>query len=351
MVSETQANNKKEAAAKPPAPDRLLVVSSSPHIHSGESIAKIMWSVVLALLPATAFALMLFGWQALWVLVVTVIASVIFEALFQRLRGEQVTVDDGSAVVTGLLLALNLPASTPWWICVTGAFIAIGIAKHIYGGLGFNPFNPALIARVALLISFPTQMTSWSPTLYLPPDTWTGATPLGLVKEHLLKDGTTGLQFTWDYFWQLMVGNVGGSLGETSVIALLVGAAFLLWRGYIYWHVPVSFIATVFVFTGIAFLFNPSGVASPVFHVVSGGLILGAFFMATDMVTSPVTVRGMIIFGIGCGVITSVIRLWGGYPEGVSFAILIMNAAVPLLDRYSRPAVFGQQRKLYEVPS
>ena len=330
-------------------PAHRLVVSSSPHVHGGESVSRVMWSVVIALVPATVLAMALFGLNAVWVIFWTVASAAVFEAISQKLRGTEITVGDGSAILTGLLLALNLPASAPWWMCIVGSFFAIAIAKHLYGGLGYNPFNPALVARVALLVSFPTQMTSWSPTLYIPPDTWTGATPLGAIKEHVLKDGTTGLQFSWDYFWQLMAGNVGGSLGETSVIALLLGAAFLLWRGYIYWYVPVSIIATVFVFTGVAFVFNPTGVASPVFHVVSGGLMLGAFYMATDMVTSPVTIKGMIIFGVGIGVITSVIRLWGGYPEGISFAILIMNATVPLLDRYCRPTVFGERRKIYEV--
>jgi len=337
---------KKEPAL---APKLELLVSSSPHVHGGQSIPKIMWCVVLALAPATLVAVLLFGAPALWVIAVTTVACVAFEALFQRLRGTEITVADGSAVVTGLLLALNLPPSSPWWLCLVGAFVAIGIAKHIYGGLGYNPFNPALVARVALLISFPTQMTSWSPTLYMPVDAVTSATPLGAVKEHILLDGTTGLVFDWNYFWQLMLGNVSGSLGETSVLALLAGGLFLLWRGYIYWQVPVSFIATVFAFTGVAFLFDPAGVASPVFHVVSGGLLIGAFFMATDMVTSPVTKTGMIVFGVGCGVLTSVIRLWGGYPEGVSFAILIMNATVPLLDRYFRPQVFGERKKTNEV--
>lgn len=326
-----------------------FLVSSSPHMHSGESIARIMWLVTASLAPALVLAVVYFGWHAVNVIAVTVISCIVFEALFQWMRRAPIRVSDGSAVVTGVLLALNMPPSSPWWLCVIGAFIAIGIAKELYGGLGYNPFNPALVARVALLIAFPVQMTTWSPTLWMPADAVTGATPLGAVKEHLLKDGTTGMEFTWDYFWSLMIGNVKGSLGETSVIALLLGGLFLIWRGYINWRVPVGYIGTVFAFTGVAFLFNPVGSASPVFHVVSGGLVLGAFFMATDMVTSPVTPKGMWIFAVGCGVLTSVIRLWGGYPEGVSFAILIMNATVPLLDRYFRPAVFGQKRKLYEV--
>ena len=325
-----------------------FLVSSSPHMHSGESIPKIMWWVVAALFPATIMAVVYFGWHAVNVLVVTTVSAVVFEALFQWLRKSQLRVGDGSAVVTGLLLALNMPPSSPWWLCVIGSFIAIAIAKELYGGLGYNPFNPALVARVALLISFPTQMTTWTPTLFMP-DATTSATPLGAIKENVLKDGTTGMEFTWEYFTDLMFGNVMGSLGETSVIALLLGALLLLWKGYINWRVPVSFIGSVFLFTGVFFLLDPSGVASPVFHVVSGGLIIGAFFMATDMVTSPVTLKAMWVFGIGCGVLTAVIRLWGGYPEGVSFAILIMNATVPLLDRYLKPKVFGEKRKLYEV--
>jgi electron transport complex protein RnfD len=310
-----------------------------------------MWSVVLALLPATVLAVVFFGWQAVWVIAITVLSCVAFEALSQRLRGAEITIGDGSAVVTGLLLALNMPPSSEWWLCVVGSFIAIAIAKHLYGGLGYNPFNPALVARVALLISFPTQMTTWAPTLYMPnvADALTSATPLGAIKEKVIRGIALDPVFMPADVWDLMIGNIKGSLGETSVIALLIGAAFLIWRGYIFWQVPVSYIATVFVFTGVAFALDPTAVASPVFHVISGGLIIGAFYMATDMVTSPVTVRGMLIFGIGCGIITCVIRLWGGYPEGVSFAILIMNATVPLLDRYSRPAVFGERRKLYEV--
>ena len=331
-----------------------FLVSSSPHMHNGESIPKIMWTVVAALLPATILAVVYFGLAAVNVLVFTVGSAVAFEALFQWIRKTEIRVMDGSAVLTGLLLALNMPPSSEWWLCIVGSFIAIGISKEIYGGLGYNPFNPALIARVALLIGFPSQMTTWTPTLWMgkageAADAVTTATPLGAVKEHVLKDGTTGLEMNWDYLQDLLIGNVMGSLGETSVIALVLGGLFLLFRGYINWRVPFSMIGTVFAFTGIFVLLDPSGVASPVFHLVSGGLMIGAFFMATDMVTSPVSLRGMWIFGIGCGLLTAVIRLWGGYPEGVSFAILIMNAAVPLIDRYCKPKVFGEKRKIYEV--
>lgn len=326
-----------------------FLVSSSPHMHNGESIPKIMWTVVAALVPATVLAVVFFGMHAVNVIVVTTVSAVIFEALCQKLRKQPVRIADGSAALTGLLLALNMPPSSPWWLCIIGSFLAIAICKELFGGLGYNPFNPALFARVALLISFPTQMTSWSPTLYIPADAATSATPLGLIKEHVLLDGTTGLQMTGDYLWNLLSGNVMGSLGETSVLALLVGGLFLIYKGYVNWIVPVSFIGTVFAFTGVAFLFNPTGVASPIFHVISGGLILGAFFMATDMVTSPVTPGGLWVFGIGCGLLTAIIRLWGAFPEGVSFAILIMNAAVPLIDRAFKKKVFGEKRKIYEV--
>lgn len=325
-----------------------FLVSSSPHMHGGQSIPKIMWWVSLALAPATVMSILLFQWNAVIVLTATIGSSVIFEALIQKWRGVPIRTADGSAFLTGLLLALNLPPSTPIWMCIVGSFIAIGIAKELYGGLGYNPFNPALVARVALLVSFPTEMTRWTPPVNMT-DAITGATPLGLVREQVMLEGAIQLNFDWSMAWQMMTGNIMGSLGETSVLALLAGGILLLFRGYINWRVPVSFIGSTFIVTGAAWFFSPETMANPFFHLISGGLMLGAFFMATDMVTSPVTLKGMWIFGIGCGVITAVIRLWGGYPEGVSFAILIMNATVPLLDRYTRPAVFGEKRKIYEV--
>jgi len=325
-----------------------FLVSSSPHMHSGESIPKIMWWVSLALAPATVMALVLFQVNALIVLTATTASAVGFEALFQKWRGVPIRIVDGSGFLAGLLLALNLPPTTPVWMCVLGSFIAIGIAKELYGGLGYNPFNPALVARVALLVSFPTAMTRWTPTANMP-DAVTGATPLGLVKENVMLHGNIGINFDFDLIWDLLVGNVMGSLGETSVIALISGGLLLLFKGYINWRVPFSFISTVFLFTAVFWWISPELVANPFYHVFSGGLMLGAIFMATDMVTSPVTLKGMWIFGFGCGLITAVIRLWGGYPEGVAFAILIMNATVPLIDRYTRPKVFGEARKIYEV--
>jgi len=259
------------------------------------------------------------------------------------MMGRKVTISDGSAMVTGILLALNLPPMVPWWLVVVGSAIAIVIGKQIYGGLGSNPFNPALVARVILLISFPVQMTTWakpSSALSRTVDVMTTATPLGAMKTHLLVKGTLE-GFTMGDLWNPFIGNIGGCIGETSVIALLIGAGFLLYRGYISWHIPVTFIGMVFILSGIFWLINPNQHMNPVFHILTGGLMLGAFYMATDMVTSPVTYRGMMVFGAGCGVITVIIRLFGGYPEGVSYSILLMNAATPLIDRYMRPKTFG----------
>ena len=259
------------------------------------------------------------------------------------MMGRKVTIFDGSAMVTGILLALNLPPTVPWWLVVVGSTIAIVIGKQIYGGLGYNPFNPALVARVVLLISFPVQMTTWvkpSPLFSGAVDVMTTATPLGTMKTHLMVKGTLE-GFTMGELWNPFVGNIGGCIGETSVIALLVGAGFLLYRGYITWHIPVTFVGMVFILSGLFWLINPDQYVAPLFHILTGGLMLGAFYMATDMVTSPVTNRGMMVFGAGCGVITIVIRLFGGYPEGVSYSILLMNAATPLIDRYMRPKTFG----------
>ncbi len=326
--------------------DNQLYLSSSPHIHSGETTDKVMRLVIYALLPATALSVYYFGLPALSVLFICTLGCVGFEALACRIMRRPQSIADGSAVLTGILLALNLPPSSPWWLALLGAGIAILIGKQVYGGLGYNPFNPALVARVVLLISFPVQMTSW--TLPAPlgsgVDAVTAATPLGEMKTavmltgHLPESATAG--FT-DYF----LGNMGGSIGEISALALLLGGLFLLYKKIITWHIPISFIATLIVVSGIFWLVDPAKYPSPLFHLLTGGLILGAFFMATDMVTSPVTYRGMLIFGGGCGLITVLIRLFGGYPEGVSFAILLMNAATPLIDRYCRPRIYGQVKQ------
>jgi len=330
-----------------------LIVSASPHVHSGQNVTSVMWDVILALTPAVMAGIWFFGFDAFRVLILAVLGCVGFEMFMNRLLGRESTIKDLSAALTGILLAMNLPSGSPWWMVIVGSGAAIILGKAIYGGLGYNPFNPALVARVFLLISFPVQMTRWVVPAGITTgmDAATGATPLGAAKE-AASLGTPLSTAEIPGNVQLLLGNVGGSFGEVSALALLAGGAYLLYRGIIRWQIPAGFIGSVVVITGIAHLAQPERYLNPLFHVLAGGLIIGAFFMATDMVTSPVTRRGMLIFGIGCGVLTSVIRLWGGYPEGVSFAILLMNAVTPLIDRYTKPKVFGQvSRKLYEEAS
>lgn len=322
--------------------DKALYISSSPHIHSGVTIDRIMRLVIYALLPAVAVAVVFFGLPALKVLLICTLGCVAFEALCCRLMKQPVSIRDGSAALTGILLALNLPPSSPWWMALLGSAIAIVIGKMIYGGLGYNPFNPALVARVVLLISFPVQMTSWTAPapLSMGFDAVTSATPLGEMKSAVMLTGqlpdvaTSGFD---RYFYGLMA----GSLGEVSALVILLGGLFLIIKRVITWHIPVSFIGSVVVMAGIFWMIDPTRYPSPLFHLLTGGLMLGVFFMATDMVTSPVTARGMLIFGCGCGLLTVLIRLFGGYPEGVSFAILLMNATTPLIDRYTRAEIYG----------
>ncbi len=317
--------------------NRLLNVSGSPHVHSDDSVKKIMWSVVIALMPAFAVSIFYFGLPVIILTLVSVGCCVLFEYLVQRfIMKVKPTISDGSAVVTGVLLAFNVPANLPIWMMVVGALVAICIAKMPFGGLGHNPFNPALVARVFLLISFPVAMTSWPvPTpIWGFTDAITGPTPLGILKE--------GSAVEMPTYMNMLVGQMGGSFGEVSAIALLIGAVFLLIRKVITWHIPVSFILTVFVFAGIFWIIDPSQYANPFFHVLAGGLILGACFMATDMVTSPVTPWGMIVFGCGCGLLTIIIRMFGAYPEGVSFSILIMNALVPLINKAFKPKTYAK---------
>ncbi len=324
-----------------------LILSSSPHIRSDISIPQIMYSVLLALTPATLVGIYYFGYDALQVISICTVTAILSEALFQRIMGQKIIISDGSAAVTGLLLGLNLPPGSPWWLSTLGAIIAIGLGKQIYGGLGYNLFNPALVARVVLLISFPVQMTTWQRPhpLFTDTDVITGATPLGILQEQRLLQkgvGEAGKINLIDAF----VGNVGGSIGEVSAVAILLGGVYLLYKGYITWHIPFSYLGTVALFSGIFWAMDPGRYINPLFHLVTGGLMLGAFFMATDMVTSPLTLKGMIVFGIGCGLITIIIRMWGGYPEGVSFAILLMNGAVGLIDRYTQPVKFGDRRNV-----
>ncbi|MBN2164111.1 MAG: RnfABCDGE type electron transport complex subunit D [Pontiellaceae bacterium] len=315
-----------------PDPARL-VVSNSPHMRSGENISRIMFTVVAAMLPACAVGIWFFGLAAVWVLLACTVSCVVFEEGWNKLNKRPSTWKDGSAIITGILLGMNLNAGTPWWVCVIGAFLAIILAKQLFGGLGYNPFNPALVARVGLLIGLPELMTTWNPTHAMvstlgAADAVSAATPLAMApgKVEVL---------------QMLIGNTKGCLGETSAIALLIGGAVLLIFKLIKWQVPVAFIGSVAVITGIMHAIDPTTYHSPVVHILSGGLLLGAFFMATDMVTSPMTRKGAIIFGLGCGIMTSVIRLWGSYPEGVSFSILFMNALTPLIDRMTVQKPFG----------
>lgn len=313
-----------------------LIVSPSPHIHGGDSISKNMYGVLIALVPAFLVSLYYFGLGALIVTATSVIACVLFEYLIQKfLMKKEPTVCDGSAILTGVLLAFNLPSNLPVWIILIGALAAIGIGKMSFGGLGNNIFNPALVGRVFLLISFPAQMTMWPEvgqlTAYT--DATTGATVLSLMNEGALDKLPTLVD--------MLLGKMGGSLGEVSALALLLGLVFILWKKIITWQIPVSILLTVFVFTGIMHLVNPVQYASPFVHLLSGGLMLGAIFMATDYVTSPMSNNGMLVYGVGIGILTTVIRLFGSYPEGMSFAILIMNAFTPLINSYIKPKHFG----------
>jgi electron transport complex protein RnfD len=330
--------------------DNLLTVSPSPHVSTTQSVKKLMYGVVLSLVPAFLVSVYLFGAGALVVTLVSIASCVLFESAIQRfILKTGVRIADGSAIVTGMLLAFNLPSNLPWWMIVVGAFFAIGVGKMTYGGLGNNPFNPALVGRVFLLISFPVQMTSWplpmaSRMHYM--DAVTGATPLGILKEAVRNgEAVPEMMKQIPDHMQLFLGQMGGSLGEVSAVALLLGFAWLLYKKIITWHIPVFMVGTVYLFTGILWLIDPSKNASPLFHILTGGLLLGAIYMATDLVTSPMTKPGMILFAIGIGIITVVIRVFGAYPEGVSFAILIMNAFVPLINKYIKPARFGKEVK------
>jgi len=309
-----------------------------------------MYGVVIALAPALAASIWYFGIGAIIVTLTSVLSWVAVEYLTQKyILKTKPSVTVGSAVVTWLLLAFNVPSNLPVHIIIIGAIVSIGVAKMTFGGLGSNPFNPALVGRVFLLISFPVQMTSWPvpsgfQTGYL--DAVTGATPLGIMSEGIRNGETVAaLMEKVPSHMQLFYGYMGGSMGEIAAAALIIGGIYMIWKKIITWHIPVSVLLTVAVFTGILWLADPSKFADPVFHLLTGGIMLGAIFMATDYVTSPMTHKGMIIYGIGIGVITVLIRTWGAYPEGVSFAILIMNAFVPLLNIYIKPARFGKEVK------
>lgn len=343
-------------------------LSSAPHIATNESINKVMWTVMIALIPATLYGLMIFGHQAIVIVVASIIAGIASEAAYQFLMKKKITALDGSAALTGLLVALNVPPLSPIWMSILGTLFAVVVVKQLFGGLGYNIFNPALAGRAFMMASWPTEMTTtWhkfagenvlSPAITnitkIPQgvfDAITQATPLALLKDGpaMLKEYNIGIQELHDLILTpsmlkaLFVGNVGGVIGETSAMLILIGGLFLMVRKIISWHIPVSYIGTVFFATYLYYF--GAGFSYPellaLVHILSGGLFLGAFFMATDMVTSPITARGMIIFGIGCGLLTFTIRILGGYPEGVSYAILLMNAVVPLIDRLTNHAFFG----------
>ncbi len=327
--------------------NKLLTVSPSPHNYGKDTIKSLMYGVLIALIPTLLVSLYFFGIGALIVIVSSVLSAVVFEYLISKyILKTKPSIMDGSAVITGLLLAFNVPSNLPVWIVIIGALVAIGIGKMTFGGLGNNPFNPALVGRVFLLVSFPVQMTTWPAPIqsrlqYL--DAVTGATPLGIVKEGLRNgEQVSELVKQIPSNMQMFIGNVGGSLGEVAGLAILLGLIWLLYKKVITWHIPISMLGTIFIVSGIFWLINPEKYMDPVFHIIAGGALLGAVFMATDYVTSPMTPKGQLIFGIGIGFLTVMIRLFGAYPEGVSFAILIMNAFVPIINLYVKPKRFGE---------
>jgi Na+-translocating ferredoxin:NAD+ oxidoreductase subunit D len=324
----------------------LLTVSSSPHVHSTVTVPQIMRGVIVAMLPAFGFSVYLFGLGALYVTLLAIVFCLALEYFISKyLLNKPATLYDGSAIITGMLLAFNVPSNLPWHIVLIGCVIAIGLGKMSFGGLGNNPFNPALVGRVFLLISFPVEMTPWpKPMATWSLDAVTSATPLGILKDGLKAgESMDALMAQMPSYTDFFFGFQGGSLGEMSFFAILIGLIYMLYKKIITWHIPVSMVGTIVLMTGVFWVVDPLRYAHPVFHVLTGGVMLGAVFMATDYVTSPLTHRGMLIFGLGIGVITVLIRLFGSYPEGVSFAILIMNAFVPLINRYARQPRYGQK--------
>lgn len=325
--------------------ENKLLVSPSPHIHSCNSTRKLMRDVLIALIPTFAVTIFFYGLSALYVTLVAVLSCLIFEYVISKfILKIGNTVNDMSAIITGVLLGFNLPSSAPWWMIAMGSLVAIGVAKMSFGGLGTNLFNPALVGRVFLLISFPVTMTVFpSPENYI--DAVTGATPLTYVKEavaagkplsDVMKNFSQGM---------MLVGNKAGSIGEIASFALILGGIYMWIRKVISWHIPVAVLGSMFLFSGILWGINSDVYLNPLFQVLSGGALLGAIFMATDYVTSPMSAKGMIIYGVGIGIITILIRTWGGYAEGISFAILIMNAATPLINKYAKPKRFGEKIK------
>ncbi len=331
-VKPRKVKPKKDPRAKLYKPEHMLIMSSSPHLGTADSVSRIMWTVIIALLPAVAMSVYYFGWVSLALISTCVAAALITEAIINQLKGESYTINDGSAAITGLLLALTLPPTFALSSAVIGTVFAIAVGKHIFGGLGYNIFNPALLGRAFLQASFPVAITTWTNPATI--DAVSTATPLGAFKFE--KISTELLD--------LLYGNTGGCLGETSAVVIIAGGLFLIIRKHADWRIPLSYLSTVFIMSGIFWLIHPAEYADPIFHLFSGGLMLGAFFMATDMVTSPITPRGAWIFGIGAGIILVIIRLWGGLPEGVMYSILLMNGLTPLINRYTRPKFFGEPR-------
>lgn len=319
----------------------MKVVSLSPHIHSGNDTTKIMRDVVIALLPTLAFSVYLYHLQALMITAVSILTCLLTEWLINRyLLKKSNTLTDWSATVTGLMLAFNLPPDLPLWIVVIGSIVAIGVAKMSYGGLGKNLFNPAIVGRVFLLISFPVQMTTYPDTTGL--DAISGATPLSFVKEALAKGANLSEIMPNDYLSNVVLGFKDGSMGEMAGLLLILGGLYLIFRKVITWHIPVTILGTMAVFSTILYCIDPTQFANPIFHIFTGGALLGSIFMATDYVTSPMSKKGQVIFAMGIGIITILIRVWGAYPEGISFAILIMNACVPLINMYVKPRRFAK---------
>lgn len=313
--------------------DNLLLVTSSPHIQSGLSIPQAMRDVIIALIPAVIASIYFFRLSAALIIITCIATALVAEAVCQKVMGREPSLHDYSAAVTGLLLALTLPPTLPLWMAAVGSAVAIVVAKQFFGGLGSNLFNPALLGRAFLTASFPVAMTNWT----TPIDAVSTATPLGILKE------ATGE--TLPSLLDLFTGNVSGSLGETSALALILGGVYLLYKGHIDWRIPGGFIGTVFVFAALKGLSAGQGLEPAFFHILAGGLLLGAFYMATDWVTSPITKTGRLVFGIGCGLLTVLIRFLGGYPEGVCYSILLMNTLTPLIDRYTKARVFGRVKR------
>ena len=313
-----------------------FVVSGTPHVRSKESIQSIMRDVIIALVPATAAGIYYFGLRALILIVAAIISAVFFEWLYEKITKKPVTINDLSAVVTGLLLAMNLPASAPVWVAIVGSAFAIIFAKQLFGGLGQNFINPALAGRAFLLASYPTEMTTWVVPNGLAADAATYATPLAQLKNGALDASLK----------QLVMGQVGGTIGETCAIALIIGGIYLLYKHVISWKIPVIYIATVFILFA---LIGRHGMRMPLQEIFAGGVMLGGIFMATDYASSPVTPKGQVIFAVGAGLLTYLIRTFGGYPEGVSYSILIMNCCVPLIERFTEPTIFGALPKTKEA--